>query len=231
MQYGYLMLLLCGAAPALCLRVSPPMMMARNAPKPASYVPEGRVLKGGLPDEVFQMTNFATGGARTDNTVAEIEMNWKAFKGCFASEALAIEAAKKNSAVFSPQFSSPTKIKGTYALLVKRLGKAETAALLMKNPGVLCNSPGSLEKCSDAEILSAAETVAMLDANKPLIKGVAGVVLLAVVASLFLRTSSINPDGAIQGMDEVTALKAKAAAKAAERAAAKSSSVTRNVFP
>lgn len=134
------------------------MMGSRKAPSlPAKYVPEGRVKKGGLPDEVFDKTNFATGGARTTETVAEIEMNWKAFKTCFASEQLAIEAAKKNSAVFSPQFSSPTKIKGTYKLLCRRLGKPATAELLMKNPGVLCNSPAGLEKCSDKEILDAAE--------------------------------------------------------------------------
>ena len=105
----------------------PPTMGARKPSLPERYVPEGRVLRGGLPEEVFARTNFATGGARDANTVSEIEQNWKAFKGCFSSERLAIEAAQKNSAVFSPQFSSPTKIKGTYKLLCRRLGKQQTA--------------------------------------------------------------------------------------------------------
>lgn len=64
---------------------------------PKRFQPEGRVLKGGLPQEVFEMTNFATGGARTPDTVREIEMNWKAFKSCYANEKLAVQAAKKNS--------------------------------------------------------------------------------------------------------------------------------------
>jgi len=167
--------------------------------KPAPYVPAGRLARGGLPEEVFQMTNFATGGSRTPNTVAEIEMNWKAFRSCFSSEKLAVEAAKKNSAVFSPQFSNPKKIKGTYSLLVKRIGKKETAALLQKNPGVLCNSPAGLAKCTDKEILDAAELVATLDANKPVINALAGLVLLLVIAAAIYRTVTVNPTGYIAG--------------------------------
>ena len=128
-------------------------------------------------------------------------MNWSAFKTCFASEALAIEAAKKNSAVFSPQFSSPTKIKGTYKLLVRRLGKQRAAELLMKNPGVLCNSPAGLEKCTDQEILDAAELVATLDANKPLINALAGLVLVLVLAAGLYRGTVVNPSGSIRGFD------------------------------
>jgi len=133
--------------------------------------------------------------------VREIEQNWQAFKGCFKSEKLAIEAAKKNSAVFSPQFSSPTKIKGTYKLLCKRLGRQQTADLLMKNPGVLCNSPAGLEKCTDKEILDAAELVATLDANKPIINALAGLVLVLVLAAGIYRGSQVNPGGAIAGFD------------------------------
>ena len=150
---------------------------------------------------VFAKTNFATGGARTSETVREIEQNWVAFKGCFASYDLAVEAAKKNSAVFSPQFSSPTKIKGSYKLLVKRLGKQQTAELLMKNPGVLCNSPAGLSQCTDQEILDAAELVASLDANKPLINALAGLVLVLVLAAGVYRGTVVNPGGAIAGFD------------------------------
>ena len=187
------------------------MMGARKPAKQGAYVPKGRNLRNGLPEEVFAKTNFATGGARTENTVAEIEMNWKAFKGCFANEKLAIEAAKKNSAVFSPQFSRPSKIKGTYALLVKRLGKTQTAELLMKNPGVLCNSVSGLEQCSDAEILKAAETVAWLDANKPLLNGAASLVLIGVLVAATYRTTTVNPSGNMPGMEDAVKLKARSA--------------------
>ena len=224
-----------GGAGSLSMRhasraaASLPTMGVRKKPsKPERYVPEGRVLRGGLPEEVFARTNFATGGERTPETVGEIEQNWKAFKTCFASERLAIEAAKKNSAVFSPQFSSPTKIKGTYKLLCKRLGKQQTAELLMKNPGVLCNSPAGLEKCTDKEIIDAADlgthaasatatrlcpqpltlamrcprAVATLDANKPVINALAGLVLILVLAAGLYRGTVVNPTGAIAGFDE-----------------------------
>ena len=181
---------------------SRPMMGARGPSLPDKYVPEGRNLRGGLPEEVFAKTNFASGGARTADTVREIEMNWKAFKGCFASEKLAIEAAKKNSAVFSPQFSSPTKIKGTYKLLCQRLGKRDAADLIMKNPGVLCNSPAGLAKCTDQEILDAANLVETLDANKPLINALAGLVLVLVLAAGLYRGTQVNPTGSIAGFDQ-----------------------------
>jgi hypothetical protein len=241
------------AAAVVHRRASDVALGARGKPPPlpAKYVPEGRLRRGGLPDEVFEKTNFATGGARTAETVSEIEQNWKAFKTCFASEKLAIEAAKKkcaargprllsadaalsetssavaSSAVFSPQFSSPTKIKGTYKLLCRRLGKQETAALLMKNPGVLCNSPAGLEKCTDKEILDAAEytsalpnhgtpglqahtlrnawsacrLVATVDANKPIINALAGLVIILVIAAGVYRGTVVNPGGAIAGFD------------------------------
>ena len=176
-------------------------MGVRKPKLPEKFVPEGRKKRGGLPEEVFQLTNFGTGGARDSNTVREIEMNWVAFKTCFANEALAVEAAKKNSAVFSPQFSSPTKIKGTYKLLCKRLGKKATAELLMKNPGVLCNSPAGLAQCTDREILDAAELVASLDANKGLINAFAALILALVLAAGVYRGTQVNPSGSIAGFD------------------------------
>ena len=178
------------------------MMLARRKPPPlpAKYVPEGRDTSSrGCPESVFQMANFATGGARTPDTVKEIEILWKAFRTCFANDALAIQAAEKNSAVFTPQVSSPTKIKGSYALLVKRLGKQQTAELLQKNPGVLCNSPKALSTCTDKQILDAAESVAWVDANRSLVSAVGTVAIFAVVALLVLRIAAANPSGTIAG--------------------------------
>ena len=63
----------------------------------------------------------------------------------------------KNTAVILPTLNSPRKIKGTYALLNKRLGKKAAADLLLKNPGVLVCSPEGLEKQSSAERVEARE--------------------------------------------------------------------------
>ena len=102
-------------------------------------------------------------------------------------------------------------------MLCKRLGKPAAAELIMRNPGVLCNSPAKLAGCSDREILEAANLVESLDANKPLIKGVAGVLLALVIAASTFRTVSANPTGTISGMDEVAAIKAKRQAAAREK--------------
>ena len=122
----------------------------------------------------------------------------------------------------------------------------------MKNPGVLCNSPAGLEKCTDKEILDAADlgapaasashacphpkdhrlakkdllvpsvraagwlradgralgalparrAVATLDANKPVINALLGLVLILVLAAGLYRASVVNPTGAIAGFDE-----------------------------
>ena len=133
-------------------------MGARLPPGGQKYVPEGRDLRGGLPEEVFSKTNFATGGARTADTVKNIETLWKTFKACYPSEQAAKDAAKKNSAVFSPQINSPRKIKGSFGLLVKRFGKREAQSLIQRNPGILVNSPEGLDKCSDKEILDSSRS-------------------------------------------------------------------------
>lgn len=125
-----------------------------------------------------------------------------------------------NAAVFSPQYSSPTKIKGTYTLLCKRLGKAQAAELLMKNPGVLCNSPSALSGFTDGQILDSANLVASLDANKPLINAAAGVALALVLAAASYRTVSVNPSGTTFGSDEVAAIKAKKSAARERRSVA-----------
>ena len=71
----------------------------------------------------------------------------------------------KNTAVILPSLNSPRKIKGTYALLNKRLGKKAAADLLLKNPGVLVCSPEGLSKSSDEEIIKAADFAASQVAN------------------------------------------------------------------
>ena len=117
---------------------------------------------------------------------------WKEFKKCYKSEAVAREMLSKNTAVILPQLNSPRKIKGTFALLNKRLGKATTQEVITKNPGVLVCSPESLEDQSDKDIIGAADLVATLDANKPLIRAVAGFVWLSIIAAFAYRIGTVG---------------------------------------
>ena len=105
-----------------------------------------------------------------------------AFRKCYATEQLALDAVTKNAAVLQPQLNSPRKITGTYQLLQKRFGKAGAADIIQRNPGVLVCSPASMEKQSDEEILKAVDLVEFLDSNKGTIKAIATFTWLSFVA-------------------------------------------------
>ena len=64
--------------------------------------------------------------------------------------------------------------------------------MVTKNPGVLICSPESLEKQSDAEIIKAADFVATLDANKPIINAVAGAVWFSIIGAFAYRIGTVG---------------------------------------
>ena len=66
------------------------------------------------------------------------------------------------------------------------------AEIIEKNPGVLVCSPEGLLKQSDEEIVKAADLVATLEANKPLISAVSGAFLLSIVLSVGFRIGVVN---------------------------------------
>jgi hypothetical protein len=112
---------------------------------------------------------------------------------------MAIEAAEKNSNVFNPQLNSPTKITGTFALLVQRFGKKGAQELIMRNPGVLICSPTSLAKESNESILKAASLIEVLDANKPLLRVVARTTGTLLIVSIIygIIAKNAGPDADI----------------------------------
>ena len=77
------------------------------------------------------------------------------FKKCYKNEEVEREMLSKNTAVILPQLNSPQKIKGTYALLKKRLGKKVAQEVVTKNPGVLVCSPQGLQPCAGTRRLAA----------------------------------------------------------------------------
>lgn len=141
-----------------------------------------RKLPKGLPRKIADRVSFATGGVKQANQVEEVEILWKTFKGVYRNEELAIEAITKNAVPIQPQYSSPTKIKGTYKQLVDRFGKAAAADIIQRNPGVLVCSPGALSKQSDEEIMKAVELVEFLDSNKEPIKIFSSFIGVALIA-------------------------------------------------
>jgi hypothetical protein len=138
-------------------RSASPLMMAQTREK---------IMPKGVPPAIADRISFATSGIKTANQIEEIEILWKAFKQCYANEALAIEAVSKNSAVLQPQYNSPRKIKGTYALLQKRFGKAGATDIITRNPGILICSPEGMEKQSDEDIMKGVELVEWTYNNK-----------------------------------------------------------------
>merc|ERR1719331_56791 len=169
------------------IRFTPPAMKAVD--DRTKRVPKG------LPPKIADRVSFATSGIKTANQVEEIEILWKTFRKCYASEALAIEAVTKNAAVLQPQLNSPTKITGTYKLLCERFGKKGAADVIQRNPGVLVCTPMSMSKQSNEDIMKAVELVEFLDANKGVIKAVSTAIYLSFVVLLaYGITAKGNPE-------------------------------------
>lgn len=227
-----------------------------GAPRLAVDEARLKLIKGGLPQKFAERVSFQSSGQRQAGQEEEILILWREFKKCYPSEKVALQMLSKNTAVILPQLNSPRKIKGTYALLQKRLGKAATSELLLKNPGVLVCSPEGLAKLSDKvggkartrmmhvarvlkplrsghelqgprpervgsltrrypaichrlsppqEILDAAELVASLEANKPLIGALSGLVGVLIIGAIAARIGTVNgadmsPGGLVDSM-------------------------------
>jgi len=95
---------------------------------------------------------------------------WNVFKDCYPSEEAAEAAVNRNSLVLNPSINSPTKITGTYKLLVERFGEDGAREIITKNPGILSCVAASVDKQSDEEILKAADFVVKVEENKELVK-------------------------------------------------------------
>ena len=151
----------------------------------------------GLPPGIADRLSFQTGGQKKAGQEKEILILWKAFKACYPNADAAAEALSKNTAVILPSFNSPTKIKGTYSLLVSRFGKAEATEIITKNPGVLVCSPAGLKTETDESIRGAANLVETLDKNKGVIKAVAGAFWFALVGCIAygIATKGATPPG------------------------------------
>ena len=135
-----------------------------------------------IPEVVIGKARLALATKREVGDEDEIRQLWVTFKKCYPSKTLAVEAAEKNSNVFNPQLNSPTKISGTYKLLVQRFGKREAQSIIQRNPGVLICSPQSLKSESNESILRAADLIETLDANKGLIRLIARTTGLLIVS-------------------------------------------------
>lgn len=183
-----LLLACCCVAPLLALNVGAPAIVRSrvSAPTMLGLSPRASAKKKempkGVPPAIADRVSFATSGVKTANQIEEVGILWKAFKGCYGSEKLAIEAVTKNAAVLQPQLSSPTKIKGTYKQLQQRFGKAGATDIITRNPGALLCSPAGMLKQSDEEIMKAVDLVEWLDANKGPIKTFSTALYLGFVA-------------------------------------------------
>ena len=162
------LLLSCSAAPssAFAFAAAGGKVVGRSGSTPLMMAAREKIMPKGVPPAIADRISFATSGIKTANQIEEIEILWKTFKQCYANEAAAIEAVNRNSAVLQPQYNSPRKIKGTYALLQKRFGKQGATDIITRNPGVLICSPEGMEKQSDEEIMKAVELVEWTFENK-----------------------------------------------------------------
>ena len=151
------------------LRTVPAATMEVDSNSDLSALEVGRS-DGTLPPGIAERVSFQTGGYKQAGQAAEIKILWDTFKACYPSEEAAEAAVNKNSAVILPNLNSPTKITGTYNLLLERFGEAEALDIITKNPGILVCTPGSLSDQSNDDIRNAAQLVTTLESNRGLIK-------------------------------------------------------------
>ena len=151
-----------------------------------------KLIKGGLPQRFAERVSFQSSGQRIAGQEEMILTLWKEFKKCYPSEAVAQQMLSKNTAVILPQLNSPSKIKGTYALLNKRLGKKQAQEVITKNPGVLVCSPEGLAKESDEAIINAANFVESVENNRPLITAASGLFFASIIGSVAYRIGTVG---------------------------------------
>ena len=151
-----------------------------------------KLIKGGLPQRFAERVSFQSSGQRIAGQEEMILTLWKEFKKCYPSEAVAQRMLSKNTAVILPQLNSPSKIKGTYALLNKRLGKKQAQEVITKNPGVLVCSPEGLAKESDEAIINAANFVESVENNRPLITAASGLFFASIIGSVAYRIGTVG---------------------------------------
>merc|ERR1719272_957304 len=151
-----------------------------------------KLVKGGLPLKFAERVSFQSSGQRIVGQEEMILTLWKEFKKCYPSEAVAQQMLSKNTAVILPQLNSPSKIKGTCALLVKRFGKKQAQEIMQKNPGVLVCSPTALAKESDESIIKAANFVESVENNKPLITAASGLLYASILGAFAYRIGTVG---------------------------------------
>lgn len=126
---------------------SSPAMMAKwtQADMQAARLP--------LPAEVDELLSEDTSRENT-------ELLWAAFRECFATEADAVAAARRNTGTILPYLNVPSNIRGSFGVLVDLLGdEAAARDVCAKNPGVLQCRPASLARESAESIVRAADQV------------------------------------------------------------------------
>ena len=181
--------------PSHAAAAAPRAACAVMAPKPKEVKLDPareKLVKGGLPQKFAERVSFQSSGQRIAGQEEMILTLWKEFKKCYPSEAVAQQMLSKNTAVILPQLNSPTKIKGTYALLKKRLGKKVAQEVVTKNPGVLVCSPEGLAKESDEAIIKAANFVESVENNRPLITAASGLLYASIIGAFAYRIGTVG---------------------------------------
>ena len=165
-------LLLCTSTQALLLR---PMLRAPSAVPLVSARRTSMDESTGtqLPPFLLNRVSFQTGGSKQANQEAEVLILWNTFRQCYPNDEAAEAAVTKNSMTVNPSVNSPTKITGTWSLLVERFGDDKATEIITLNPGILTCTASAVATQSDADILNATDMAVKIGENKDLLKLVA----------------------------------------------------------
>ena len=105
--------------------------------------------------------------AREFPSKAQVGICWAALRDCYASEAEAIDAARRYPSLVLPYMNTPSNIVGCYGTLVGLLGVQGAREVCVKNPAVLGNNPSSLAGCTAKEVRDTADLREFVDTQLP----------------------------------------------------------------
>ena len=168
---------------AVCMRLSSLRPQTLRTPRHLAVIMADG--KDGLPPGIADRLSFQTGGSKVANQEEEALILWGLVKECYPSEEAAVTAVNKNSLILNPSMNSPSKITGTFELLVERFGPEGATEIITKNPGILSCVATSVAKQSNEEILKATDFADGLVENR-------GAVKLAIFGAAFFLFNLIG---------------------------------------
>ena len=94
----------------------------------------------------------------------QVRLLWSKVLDIYPSDAAALAAVQRNSALVLPYLNRPGNIVGSWQVINQLMGPDDALEVVTQNPGVLCTNPQLLARSNEADIKRAAGVVDAVEA-------------------------------------------------------------------